>query len=158
VSVHVQLIVDEAIRFEHNIASLYLQFFEAFPEDGELWWELSVSEEGHASLLESSQKLFHDEFARDTVEANLDELRRSNEELESMIRRLGEEPLAREEAFRIAVAFEGDQNERTLFSLLKIEPSERAREVVDSIHHEESVHEQKIRDYAAKEGIPIAPQ
>jgi hypothetical protein len=157
-SVPVQLIVDEAIRFEHNIASLYLQFFEAFPEDGELWWELSISEERHASLLESSQKLFRDEFARDTVEADLDELRRSNEELESTIRRLGEEPLAREEAFRIALSFEGDQNERTLSSLLEIEPSERARGVVDSIHHEESVHEQKIRDYAAKGGISIAPK
>jgi hypothetical protein len=75
-----------------------------------------------------------------------------------MIRRLGEEALAREKAFRIAVAFESDQNERTPFSLLKIEASERARKVVDSIHHEESVHEQKIRDYAAKEGISIAPK
>jgi hypothetical protein len=152
------LIVDEAIRFEHNLASLYLQFFEAFPEDGELWWDLSVSEEGHASLLESSQKLFHDEFTRDTVDADLDEMRRSNVELESMIRRLGEETLAREEAFRKAIALEGDQNERTLFDLLKIEPSQPARELVNSIHREESVHDQRIRDYAAKKGISIAPR
>jgi len=152
------LIVDEAIRFEHNLASLYLQFFEAFPEDGELWWDLSVSEEGHASLLESSQKLFHDEFTRDTVDADLGGLRRSNEELESMIRRLGEVPLEREEAFRIAIACEGDQNERTLFSLLKIESSQPARKLVDSMHREDSVHEQKIRDYAAKAGLSIAPK
>jgi hypothetical protein len=152
------LIVDEAIRFERNIASLYLQFFEAFPEDGELWWDLSVSEEGHASLLESSQKLFHDEFACETVDADLDGLRRSNEELESMIRRLGEEPLERGEAFRVAVAFEDDQNERTLFDLLEIEPSRPARKVIDSIEHDDSVHAQKIRDYAANEGISIAPE
>jgi hypothetical protein len=152
------LIVDEAIRFEHNLASLYLQLYEAFPEDGELWWELSVSEEGHASLLESSQMLFHDEFARDTVDADLEGLRRSNEELEALIRRLGEAPLAREEAFRNALALEGDQNEHTLFRLLKIEPSQRARELVDSIQREESVHERMIRDYAAKQGISIAPK
>jgi hypothetical protein len=158
VSIPVQLIVDEAIRFEHNLASLYLQFYEAFPEDGELWWELSVSEEGHASLLESSQKLFRDEFARDTVDADLDELRRSNEELESMIRRLGEEPLTREEAFRSALAFEGDPNEHTLFRLLNIEPSQPARELVDSIQREESVHVQRLRGYAAKQGLPIAPK
>ena len=32
VPVRVQLVVDEAIRFERNLASLYLQFFEAFPD------------------------------------------------------------------------------------------------------------------------------
>jgi len=152
------LIVDEAIRFEHNLASLYLQFFEAFPEDGELWWDLSVSEEGHASLLESSQKLFRDEFAHDTADADLDGLRRSNERLESMIQSLGEEPLAREEAFRIAVAFEGDQNEHTLFGLLTIEPSQPAGKLVDSIHRDDSLHEERIRDYAAKAGLSITPK
>ena len=157
-SVPVQLIVDEAIRFERNLASLYLQFFEAFPKDGELWWDLSVSEEGHASLLESSQKLFHDEFARETVDADLDGLRRSNQELESMIRRLGEEPLAREEAFRAAVAFEDDQNEHMIFDLLGIEPSQPARGVMDSLEHDNLVHAQKIRDYAASQGISIAPE
>lgn len=154
-SVPVQSIIDEAIRFEHNLASLYLQFYEAFPEDGELWWELSVSEEGHASLLESSQKLFREEFARDTVDADLEGLRRSNAELESMIRRLGAEPLSREEAFRSALAMEGDPNEHTLFRLLQIEPSQRAREVVDSIQREECVHVQRLRDYAAQQGLSI---
>ena len=157
-SVPVQLIVDEAIRFERNLASLYFQFFEAFPEDGELWWALSVSEEGHASLLESSQKLFHDEFARERVDADLDGLRRSNEELKSMIRRLGEEPLARGEAFRAAIAFEHDQNESMIFDLLEIEPSQPALEVMDSLEHDNLVHAQKIRDYAANEGITIAPE
>ena len=155
--VPVQQIIDEAIRFERNLSSLYFQFFEALPEDGELWWDLSVSEEGHASLLESGQKLFHDEFARETVSADLDGLRRSNEDLESMIRRLGEEPVDRVEAFRAAIGFESDQNERTLFNLLEIKPSDPARDLVDSIHQDDSVHEQKIRDYAAGEGIAIDP-
>ncbi len=155
--VPVQQIVDEAIRFERNLASLYLQFFEAFPEDGELWWELSSSEEGHASLLESGQKLFHDEFSRGMINADLDGLRRSNEDLESMIRRLGEEPVDRVEAFRAAIGFEGDGNERTLFSLLEIEPSSPARDLVNSVQGVDSVHEQKIRDYAAREGIRVPP-
>lgn len=156
--VPVQLIVDEAIRFEHNLSSLYLQFFEAFPEDGELWWELSVSEAKHTSLLEAGQNLFRDEFAREMVSADLDGLRRSNEDLESMIRRLGEEPLDREEAFRAAIGFEADPNERTLFSLLKIEASNPAKDLVDSIHHDDSVHARKIRDYAVREGIAIDPR
>ena len=153
----VQLIVDEAIRFERNLSSLYFQFFEAFPEDGALWWELSVSEEGHASLLESGQNLFRNEFAREMVSADLDGLRRSNEDLESMIRRLGEEPLDRAEAFRAAIGFESDRNERTLFNLLEIKPSDPAKDLVDSIHRDDLVHERKIRDHAAGEGIAIDP-
>ena len=153
--VSIQLIVDEAIRFERNLSSLYLQFFEAFPEDGDLWWELSISEEEHASLLESGQKLFRDEFASEEVSADPDGLRRSNEDLESMIRRLGKEPAEREETFRAAIEFEGSENERTLFDLLEIRPSNPAKELVDSIHEEDSVHARKIRDYAASNGIVI---
>ncbi len=156
--VPVQLIIDEAIRFERNLSSLYFRLFEAFPEDGELWWELSVSEEGHASLLKSGQNLFRDEFSREMVNADLDGLRRSNEELESMIRRLGEEPLEREEAFRAAMGFEADPNEGTLFRLLELKPSHPAKELVDSIHRDDSVHAQKIRAYAAREGIEIDPK
>ena len=151
----VQLIVDEAIRFERNLSSLYFQFFEAFPEDGNLWWDLSVSEEGHASLLESGQNLFRNEFAREMVSADLDGLRRSNEDLEAMIRRLGEEPVDRREALQTAIEFEADPNERTLFDLLEIQPSTPAKDLLDSIHRDESVHARKIRDYAAGAGVAI---
>lgn len=154
----IQLIVDQAIRFERNLASLYFQFHEAFPEDAELWWGLSVSEEGHASLLSNSEKLFHGEYARELVDADLAGLRRSNQKLESIVRRFGEEPLPREEAFRAAVAFEDDQNERTFFDLLKTELSGPALEIVDSIRYDDSMHAQKIRDYAARQGISIAPE
>jgi hypothetical protein len=152
-----QLIIDEAIRFERNLASLYLQFLEAFPEDEDLWWKLSIDEQRHASLLETGQKLFHDEFASEMVIADLDGLRRSNEDLESMIRRLGEEPVDRLEAFRIAIRFECDGNEATLFDLLEIGPSDPASTLVDSLKREDLVHEQRIRDYAANAGITIAP-
>ncbi len=108
--------------------------------------------------LEAGQKLFHDEFAREMAITDLDGLRRSNEELESMIRRLGEEPLAREEAFRAAVAFEDDQNEHMIFDILEIEASEPARGVMDSLEQDNLVHAQKIRDYAADQGISIAPE
>jgi hypothetical protein len=158
VPVPIQQVVDEAIRFERNLSSLYFQFYEAFPEDGELWWELSVSEEGHASLLESGQRLFRDEFARDMVDENLDGLRESNENLESMIERLGKEPLDRVEAFRAALGFEADRNEETLFSLLDIESSKPAEALVDSIQQDDSVHARRIRDYAAGAGIAIDPQ
>jgi hypothetical protein len=157
VSVPTQLIIDEAVRFERNLSSLYLQFLEAFPEDEDFWWELSIDEQRHASSLETGQKLFHDEFAREVVIADLDGLRQSNEDLESTIQRLGKEPLDRAEAFQIALRFECDENEATLFELLEIGPSDPASTLVDSLHREDLVHQQKIRDYAASAGITITP-
>jgi hypothetical protein len=156
-SVPVQLIIDEAIRFERNLSFLYFQLSKTFPEDGELWWELSLAEEGHASLLESGQKLFRDEFAADVIDADLDGLRRSNENLESTIGSLEKEPLDRGDAFRVALGFEVDPNERTLFNLLEIKQPDPAKDLVDSIHRDDSVHERRIRDYAASEAIAIDP-
>jgi hypothetical protein len=153
VPVSTQLIIDEAIRFERNLSSLYLQFLETFPEDEDLWGELSVAELGHASLLEAGQKLFHDEFAREMVIADLDGLRQSNEDLESLIRRLGEEPYDRAEAFRAAIRLECDENEATLFNLLDIGPSEPAKDVVNSIQRDDEAHQERIRNYAASKGI-----
>jgi len=153
VSVPVQLIIDEAIRFECGLSSLYLQFHEASSEDADLWWGISVSEQGHASLLESGRKLFSDEFSREMVDADLDGLRRSNQELESLIQRLGEEPMDREETFRVAIAFEDDPNERIVFDLLEIEGSNPAQELVDSIHREDSMHARRIRAYRSKHGF-----
>ncbi len=155
--VFIQRIVDEAIRFERNLSSLYLQFLEAFPEVEDLWWELSVDEQQHASLLDAGQKLFHDEFAREVVSADLDGLRRSNEDLESTIQRIGKEPLDRGEAFQMALRFECDENEATLFDLLEIEPSDPAKTLVNSLQHADSEHVQKIRDYAASKRIAMTP-
>lgn len=155
--VSVQSIVNEAIRFERSLSSLYLLFSEAFPDDADLWWELSVSEEGHASLLECSQTLFREEFIRDTAEADLNTLRRSNEELESVIRRLEKQPLERREAFQIALRFESDENEGTIYRFLKIEPSQQARDVVDSIERQDLAHSRKIHDYAASKDFAIDP-
>ncbi len=72
-----------------------------------------------------------------------------------MIRRLEKEPMDRAEAFRVALEFEGEQNERTLFDLLVIEPSDPAEELVNTIESDDSLHEQKIRDYAAAQGTEI---
>ena len=154
-SVSVQSIVGEAIRFERNLSSLYYLFSKALPEDADLWWELSVSEEGHASLLESSQALFQDEFVRETAEVDLSNLRQSNDKLESEIERFETEPPERQEALRTGLRLESDENEGTIYRVLEIEPSQDARKVVDSIERQDLLHARKIRDHAAGEGIAV---
>jgi len=151
----VNAVVDEAIRYEHNLAVLYQVFSTLFEDDAELWWDLSVSEEKHANLLESGRTLFDEDFARDTVQADLDALRTSNASLESLVERFQGERPKRDEAFQIALDLEKDANEHTLHELLDISPSRRATELVEGIRAEDSRHERKIRDYAARCGITV---
>ncbi len=154
-TVPINTVVDEAIRYEQNLATLYQMLRSIFAQDADFWWELSVSEEEHARLLEAGRTLFKDEFSFETIPADLDALRESNDSLESTLDRFAESSPSREEAFRLGLALENDQNELTLHRLLKIEPSQAASKLVDRIRDEDSVHQQRIRDYAGSCGIEL---
>ena len=154
-AVPVNAVVDEAIRYEHSLAAIYHAFSTVFSEDADFWWDLSVSEKKHASLLEASRKLFDDEFSRETVPADLDALRASNDSLESLLDGFEADRPPREEAFRIALGLEDDDNELTLHRLLDISPADPAREVVDHIRNENSTHTQMILDYASGCGLSL---
>jgi hypothetical protein len=148
-------VVDEAIRYEHNLAALYHSFSSIFTDDTELWWELSTSEEEHAMLLESGRTLFKEEFARDTIPEDLDALRQSNESLETLLDEFEEAAPSREEAFRLTLDLEKDANEMTLHRILKIEKSQQADEIVTRIYDEDSAHAEKVLAYVNRRGISI---
>jgi hypothetical protein len=154
-SVPVNTVIEEAIRYEHNLAALYQEFSSLFTEDADLWWGLSVSEGEHAMLLETGRMLFKDEFSRDTVPADLQALRDSNESLQSVIDGLREKAPSRADAFRISLGLERDANELTLHRLLRIDKSQPASEIVTRIREEDSTHEEQVRHYADRNGISI---
>jgi hypothetical protein len=153
--VSVQAVVEEAIRYERNLSALYILFSSSLPDDEAFWWELSVSEKQHASLLKASQRLFGEEFARETLPADLDALRSSNESLAATIERFKQDGPQPEEALRVALGFENNDNEATLHKLLDIDPSEPAKEVVDRIRRENATHEEQIREYAGRKGFSL---
>ena len=153
--VYVSAVVDEAIRYEHNLAALYHEFSTLFSQDADLWWELSTSEEEHATLLEAARALFKDEFSRDTVPADLSAMRDSNDSLESLIDGLRRKAPSREEAFRISMGLERDANELTLHHLLRIARTHPANELVSRIQREDATHEEKVRRYVDRNGISI---
>lgn len=153
--VSVQAVVEEAIRYENNLAALYNLFSSSLPDDADFWWELSVSEKQHASLLKAGQRLFSEEFARETMPSDLEVLRASNRSLEATIDRFKQDGPQPEEALRVALGLEGDTNEATLHRLLDIDPSKPAREVVDRIERENATHEEQIRAYAGRKGFSL---
>lgn len=48
--------LDESIKLELNLATLYTLFHDSFEEDEDFWWELAMEERGHASLLQQEKK------------------------------------------------------------------------------------------------------
>ena len=112
--ISVQAVVEEAILYEHNLASLYMIFSSSLSDDSDFWWGLSLSETQHASLLKASQRLFDEEFARETLPADLGLLRASNQSLETTIDRFRNDPPQAEEALRIGLVSELVEPEQLL--------------------------------------------
>ena len=48
--------LDESIKLELSLAKLYSLFHDSFFEDEDFWWELTMEEQGHASLLQQEKK------------------------------------------------------------------------------------------------------
>lgn len=155
VNVVISSVIQQAIRYERNLAELYLAFHNSFPEDAELWWDLSVSEQSHASLLESGQQLFGPELDSESIEADVDILQTTNDELESLLQRIAAEAIPRKEAFRIALSLECAENEQTLHRVFRIEGGSPGAKVLDKIRSEDQLHSERIRSHAESEGIAL---
>lgn len=147
--------VREATRFEQNLSELYSIFHRTFPEDADLWWDLSISELGHANLLRSGARLFDSEFAREEIDGSLETLVRSNEDLESKLERFAEAPPERAEVFRLALEIESSPTEGILHELFETTASGRTKNLVDQIASEDQSHAELLRSYAQKAGLSL---
>ena len=93
-----EALLDEAIRHEHTVSLLYFEFFQTYPEDADLWWTLSVEENGHAGLLEAGRKLFGSEYGEEILPARVENLTEANQMLEELLEQMKDQPLTREVA------------------------------------------------------------
>jgi len=147
--------VREAARFEQSLSELYSLFHRTFPEDADLWWNLSISELGHANLLRAGARLFDSEFSREEIDGSVEALVRNNEELESKLESFAEAPLERAEAFRVALELESSTTEGMLHRLFETTASGRTRDLVNRITSEDQSHAELLRSYAEKAGLSL---
>ena len=147
--------VREATRFEQNVSELYSLFHRTFPEDADLWWNLSISELGHANLLRSGARLFDSEFAQAEIDGSLEALVRSNEDLESKLESFSEAPLERAEVFRLALELESSATEGMLHQLFETTASGRTRDLVNQITSDDKSHAELLRSYAQEAGLSL---
>ena len=95
-------LLDEAIKIEKNMSKLYSLYEETFSDDARFWRELVKEEIEHAALLEVAEA-FEDIMPEALVhEQHLDEMRKTNKEIETTIEKYRKEQPSKEEAYQFA--------------------------------------------------------
>jgi hypothetical protein len=149
-------LLDEAIRHEHTVSLLYFEFFQAFPDDADLWWTLSVEENGHAGLLEAGRKLFGSEYGEEILPTRIEYLTEANLTLENLLAQMKEQPLSREAAFRIALEIETTTDGMIYENALRPEQDTAVSAISERIRRDDQLHAARIRAYMKDQGISEA--
>jgi len=148
-----EALLDEAIRHEHTVSLLYFEFFQAFPDDADLWWTLSVEESGHAGLLEAGRKLFGSEYGEEILPARAEDLAEANRKLEKLLEQMKQQPLSREAACRIALEIETTADAMIFENALQPAPDADAPTLSERIRRDDLRHAARIRAYMKEHGI-----
>ena len=148
-----ETLLDEAIRHEHNVSLLYFEFFQAFPEDADLWWTLSVEENGHAGLLEAGRKLFGSEYGEEILPTRVEYLTEANHMLEKLLEQMKDQPLSREAACRMALEIELTTDGMIFESALQPASDGDGSAISERIRRDDLRHAAMIRAYMKEHGI-----
>lgn len=95
-------ILNESIKLELNVAELYMLFYEIFPEDSNFWWDLSLEEKNHASLLRSGLDFIKSSemFPREFLAPAIDKLHEINTMIVGLIKEYREEKPTKKRHFQ----------------------------------------------------------
>ena len=148
-----EALLDEAIRHELTVSLLYFEFFQAFPDDADLWWTLSVEENGHAGLLEAGRKLFGSEYGEEILPTRIEYLTEANLTLENLLQQMKQQPLSREAAFRIALEIETTTDGMIYENALRPAQDDAVSAISERIRRDDQLHAERIRAYMKDQGI-----
>jgi len=151
-----EALLDEAIRHELTVSLLYFEFFQAFPDDADLWWTLSVEESGHAGLLEAGRKLFGSEYGEEILPARVEDLVEANDKLEKLLEQMEQQPLSREAACRIALEIETTTDATIFENALQPAQDAAGSALSERIRRDNLRHAARIRAYMKDQGISEA--
>ena len=149
-------LLDEAIRHELTVSMLYFRFFQAFPDDADLWWTLSVQETGHAGLLEAGRKLFGSEYGEEILPSRVEDLAEANRKLEKILEQMEQQPLSREAAFRIALEIETTTDGMIYANALEPAQDADVPTISERIRRDDLRHAAMIRAFMKEQGISEA--
>ncbi len=147
--------LDESIQLELNLAKLYLLFNDCFFEDEDFWWDLSMEEQGHASLFQQEKKKPQQkEFFPDNLLAkDLQALVETNERISKLIDTYTVTPPLRAEAFKIAYELEMAAGESHFQQFLDSPTNSYSSNIFKQLNQEDRDHAARIMQYMESNNI-----
>ena len=141
--------IEESTRLELNMSDLYQFFYAKFPEDSQFWWDLSMEEINHASLIRSINDLFFPEGmipAKD-IERKTEQMREANHVIRKKIEDLNRANLTRSEAFLYAFELENSSGEIHFELFMNVLPESKVDKIFQKLNGEDKNHAMKINEY-----------
>lgn len=137
-------LLETAMQLELNVCDLYLMYRETFPEDKEFWEQMAKEEKHHAALLDLADDFF-DQFPKELIYNNLNELQAVNKTIRETIERYKQQPPSRKEAYTYAIQLEESAYELHYQKLLTEKTSTKARQTFQKLNEDDKNHAQRIR-------------
>ncbi len=148
-------LLDESIALERNVAALYRIFFETYDEDRDFWWQLSVEELNHASLLKSGRDIFLnvDAFPVEICANNLESLCAMNERIESLCNAYRDTPPSRLDAFAVAFQIEQSAGEFHYQQIMNSVSENKAVALAKKLNQDDRNHAERILGRMREQGL-----
>jgi ferritin len=150
------LLIEEAIRLEQNVAELYLLFHRLFPEDAQFWWRLSMEEQNHAALLKTVSQMNDTriQIPKDILPCQLKELKNVNRLLRSAMEELASSP-DRTRAFQLAYTIENSAGELHYDKFMKYGTRSQISEVFRKLNGDDMDHAARILHYMKQRNMEL---
>ncbi|NTV60955.1 MAG: rubrerythrin family protein [Chlorobiaceae bacterium] len=147
--------LEESIRLELNLASLYTIFNDSFPEDEDFWWQLAMEERGHASLLQQEKKQPQPMqfFPENLLARDLGLLQDANAKVTDLIAVFSEKTPSRFAAFNTALELELSAGEAHYQEFLDSPDSSYSSNLFKQLNQEDRDHARRIRSYMKENNI-----
>lgn len=142
-------LIDESIRLELNVATLYRVFSEKLAPDRDFWWDLHLEERSHATLLRAAKDSFmkRDQFPDGLIAQSLSDLATANARITEEILNSRNSVFTREEACNLAIALENEVGESHYSLFMEKDAATSVESVFQQLNREDKDHEGRIRDH-----------
>lgn len=141
-------LIDESIALELNMHELYKLFSEAYKEDQDFWWRLSLEEGNHASLIEGIKKLILDGvIPRQMLPVDPAIIRAANRTIMNLREEFGKTAFPRERTLEEGLRMETQAAEQHLQVFLSKSTDSRIVKVFQQLHAADKNHAERIRQY-----------
>jgi hypothetical protein len=149
---NLEQLIDESIRLELNVATLYRVFSEKLLPDRDFWWDLHLEERSHATLLRAAKDSFikRNLFPEGLIAQSLSALATANARITEEILNSRNSVFTREEACELAIVLENEVGESHYSLFMDKDAATSIESVFQQLNREDKDHEGRIKDQLYK--------